>query len=79
MTDTAALRWLDPPPAPALARARAVLGDLGLVHGGRLTEPGRSAVALGVGAGGGDAAGRGPRRRGRAHRRGVARRPRGGR
>ncbi|MEZ5232936.1 MAG: ATP-dependent helicase HrpB [Acidimicrobiales bacterium] len=48
VTDAAALRWLDPPPAPALARARAVLGDLGLVHGGRLTEPGRSAVALGV-------------------------------
>jgi len=41
ITDPAALRFLDPPPAPALAEAKALLAALGAVDAaGRLTEAG---------------------------------------
>ncbi len=40
--DPASLAFLDPPPAPALAEARALLGELGAIDGdGRMTEEGR--------------------------------------
>ncbi|MBN9070718.1 MAG: ATP-dependent helicase HrpB [Rhizobiales bacterium] len=43
VTDPASLAFLDPPPAPALAEARKLLGDLGALDAdGRLTEAGRA-------------------------------------
>lgn len=47
--DPLALRWLDAPPAGALAQGRALLGDLGAVDGnGRVTPHGRAMAALGI-------------------------------
>ena len=47
VTDPTALPFLDRPPAPALAEARALLGDLGaLDQEGRITETGRRLHAL---------------------------------
>ncbi len=40
------LPFLTPPPAPALAEARALLADLGALNGGRITEHGRALAAL---------------------------------
>ncbi len=49
IADAEALRWLDRPPAGALAQGRALLTDLGaLDHGGRVTEHGRAMAALGI-------------------------------
>lgn len=48
VTDPASLRWLDPPPARSMQRARAVLEDLGLARDGRLTDDGRTVASLGV-------------------------------
>lgn len=42
------LPFLTPPPAPALAEARALLADLGALEGGRLTDHGRALAALPV-------------------------------
>src|SRR5579871_2900359 len=40
--DPAALAWLDPPPAPALSEARALLAELGAIEpSGRITEHGK--------------------------------------
>lgn len=45
--DPAALAWLDPPPAPAIATAHALLRDLGaLDDGGRITRHGEAMAAL---------------------------------
>lgn len=45
--DPASLRWLDPPPAPALAAARGRLQALGALDGeGRITEEGRRIASL---------------------------------
>ena len=42
VADPAALAWLDPPPAPALAEARALLAELGaLDEAGRISERGK--------------------------------------
>ncbi len=38
--------FLSPPPAPALAEARALLAELGALDGGRITEHGRALAAL---------------------------------
>jgi ATP-dependent helicase HrpB len=47
--DAAALAWLDPPPAAALAQARELLAGLeALDAGGRVTALGRGMAALGV-------------------------------
>ncbi len=47
VADPADLRWLDPPPAPAFASARALLGQLGACDaGGRITPRGRRMAAL---------------------------------
>ncbi len=47
--DPAELAWLDPPPAPALARARELLRELGAVDGaGHITPHGRRMAGLGV-------------------------------
>ncbi len=47
VADAEALTWLDPPPRPALARARALLADLdALDHQGRITALGRQMAAL---------------------------------
>ena len=47
VTDPATLSFLDPPPKPALAEARALLADLGAIdEGGRLTEAGRAMRGL---------------------------------
>ena len=47
VTEPAILPFLDPPPAPALAEARALLRDLGaLTEDGRITEDGRRLRAL---------------------------------
>lgn len=47
--DPAELRWLDPPPAAAFARARELLLLLGAIdEGGRLTPHGRGLAALGA-------------------------------
>ena len=47
VTDPAALAFLDPPPAPALNEARALLAELGaLAADGRITETGRALRAL---------------------------------
>ena len=49
ISDAATLRWMDPPPAGALARGRALLADLGaLDRDGRVTAHGRAMAALGV-------------------------------
>jgi ATP-dependent helicase HrpB len=45
--DPRALRWMDPPPEAAYARARALLAQLGAVDaGGRVTAHGRAMAAL---------------------------------
>lgn len=45
--DPAALAWLDPPPAAAMAAARALLGQLGAVDGqGRITSHGKAMAGL---------------------------------
>ncbi|HZD19511.1 MAG TPA: ATP-dependent helicase HrpB, partial [Burkholderiales bacterium] len=42
VADPASLAFLDPPPAPALAQAKALLGELGAINrAGRITEQGR--------------------------------------
>src|SRR5690606_27390286 len=47
--DPAKLRWLDPPPAPALASARDLLRRLGALDAaGRITPHGRRMAGLGV-------------------------------
>ncbi|KQT60099.1 ATP-dependent helicase [Methylobacterium sp. Leaf456] len=47
VSDPTALPFLDPPPAPALTEARAMLADLGALDGdGRLTATGRTLRAL---------------------------------
>lgn len=47
VSDPASLAFLDPPPVPALAEARAMLRDLGAIEAdGRLTETGRALRAL---------------------------------
>ncbi|MBI3446520.1 MAG: ATP-dependent helicase HrpB [Magnetospirillum sp.] len=47
VTDANSLAWLDPPPVPHLAQARALLLDLGaLDEGGRITAHGRAMVRL---------------------------------
>jgi ATP-dependent helicase HrpB len=47
VTDPAALRWTDPPPEAAYARARALLAQLGALDGdGRVTAHGRRMAAL---------------------------------
>jgi ATP-dependent helicase HrpB len=47
VSDPAALRWLDLPPAAAFARARALLAQLGALDpGGRVTAHGRAMSAL---------------------------------
>lgn len=49
IADVAALRWLDRPPAGALAQGRALLTDLGaLDRTGRVTAHGRAMAALGI-------------------------------
>lgn len=46
-TDAKSLRWLDSPPAPALAEARNLLETLGAIeHDGRITPRGRTLRAL---------------------------------
>ena len=46
-SDPAALAWLDPPPAPALAQARSLLIGLGALDtGGRITAEGSAMAAL---------------------------------
>jgi ATP-dependent helicase HrpB len=47
VADPASLRWLDPPPAPALAAARGRLQALGALDGeGRITDEGRRIASL---------------------------------
>lgn len=47
VADPASLRWLDSPPAPAIAAARGRLESLGALDGeGRITEQGRKIAAL---------------------------------
>jgi ATP-dependent helicase HrpB len=46
VADPARLAWLDPPPAPALAEARARLAALGALEDGRVTEHGRAIAGL---------------------------------
>lgn len=47
VSDPAQLTFLDPPPAPALKEARALLGELGALDGdGRITEEGQALRAL---------------------------------
>ena len=46
--DAGDLRWLDPPPAAAVATATSLLEDLGALDGGRPTEMGRRLVRLPV-------------------------------
>lgn len=49
VADPAALRWLDPPPAAALAEARTLLRELGaLDQAGRITAHGRRMAELGT-------------------------------
>ena len=49
ITDASTLRWMDPPPAGALARGQALLADLGALDSpGRVTAHGRAMAALGV-------------------------------
>ena len=47
-SDGAELAFLTPPPAPALAEARALLADLGALDGTRITAHGRKLAALPV-------------------------------
>ena len=42
------LLWLTPPPAPALAQAQSLLGQLGLLEKGQLTERGKRTAPLGL-------------------------------
>ncbi len=45
--DVSALTWLDPPPAPALAQARALLRELDAIdNDGRITDTGRAMATL---------------------------------
>lgn len=46
--DALALPWLTPPPGPAIAAAEGLLGRLGVVAGGELTELGRRIATLPV-------------------------------
>jgi len=47
--DAADLAWLDPPPDAALAQARALLGDLGVLDAaGRITPHGRAIAGFGL-------------------------------
>jgi len=49
VTDATSLRWLDAPPAGALAQGRALLADLGAVDAqGRATPHGRAMASLGI-------------------------------
>lgn len=49
VSDPAALSWLNPPPAPALAQARDLLSGLGaLTDGGAITPHGRRMAGFGV-------------------------------
>lgn len=49
VADPADLNWLDPPPAAALAQARALLAQLGALDpGGRITPHGRRMAELGL-------------------------------
>lgn len=49
VADARALRWLDAPPAGALAQGRALLADLGALDAnGRVTPHGRAMAALGI-------------------------------
>lgn len=49
VADPRALRWLDAPPAGALAQGRALLADLGALDAsGRVTPHGRAMAALGI-------------------------------
>ncbi len=49
IADPSDLRWLDAPPAGALAQGRALLRDLGATdHAGRITPHGRAMAALGI-------------------------------
>jgi ATP-dependent helicase HrpB len=49
VVDAASLRWLDQPPAPALAQARGLLSQLGAIDGGhRITPHGRAIASFGV-------------------------------
>jgi ATP-dependent helicase HrpB len=49
VVDAASLRWLDPPPAPALAHARLALMQLGALEADhRLTRHGRAIASFGV-------------------------------
>ncbi len=49
IADASDLRWLDAPPAGALAQGRALLHDLGAIdHAGRVTPHGRAMAALGI-------------------------------
>lgn len=45
-SDGSDLAFLTPPPAPALAEARALLAGLGALEGGRITDHGRALAAL---------------------------------
>jgi ATP-dependent helicase HrpB len=49
VVDSTSLRWLDPPPAPALAHARELLMQLGALDAGnRITRHGHAIASLGV-------------------------------
>ena len=49
VVDATSLRWLDPPPAPALAQARELLVQLGAIDGEhRITSHGRAMASFGV-------------------------------
>ena len=49
VTEATALRWLDAPPAGALAQGRALLADLGAIGAdGRVTAHGRAMAAMGI-------------------------------
>lgn len=49
VVDVSSLRWLDQPPAPALAQARELLVQLGALDAGtRITRHGRAMASLGV-------------------------------
>ena len=49
VVDPATLRWMDPPPAPALAQARELLRQLGAIDAeSRITRHGRAMASLGV-------------------------------
>jgi ATP-dependent helicase HrpB len=49
VVDASSLRWLDPPPAPALAQARELLVQLGAIDGEfRITSHGQAMASFGV-------------------------------